>query len=62
LGECPGMISMEKRGTQGFGYDPIFLPDGSEKTFGEMAAEEKNLFSHRGKALEKLVLVLQEKK
>ena len=62
LGECPGMISMEKRGTHGFGYDPIFLPDGSEKTFGEMAAEEKNLFSHRGKALEKLVLVLQEKK
>jgi XTP/dITP diphosphohydrolase len=61
LGECHGMIAVEKRGTHGFGYDPIFLPDGSEKTFGEMTVEEKNRYSHRGNALEKLMKVLQEK-
>ncbi|BAA31042.1 XTP/dITP diphosphatase [Pyrococcus horikoshii] len=46
-----GRISNEKRGTHGFGYDPIFIPEGSEKTFAEMTIEEKNALSHRGKAL-----------
>lgn len=50
LGEVQGVIAREKRGT-GWGFDPIFIPYGSEKTFGEMSIEEKNAFSHRGKAL-----------
>jgi XTP/dITP diphosphohydrolase len=57
-GECKGIISNEQQGKQGFGYDPIFIPNGAKKTFGEMTIEEKNLFSHRGKALEKLILEL----
>ena len=54
-GICKGSIIAERRGTSGFGYDPIFVPDGSEKTFGEMNLEEKNIFSHRKKAFEKLM-------
>jgi XTP/dITP diphosphohydrolase len=50
-----GMILTEKRGTGGFGYDPIFLPDGYSKTLAEMGAEEKNQISHRAKAIGKLV-------
>ncbi|UAY52591.1 RdgB/HAM1 family non-canonical purine NTP pyrophosphatase [Ferruginibacter albus] len=54
-GICKGKIIDEKRGTNGFGYDPIFIPAGSEKTFAEMEMEEKNLFSHRKKAMKKLI-------
>ena len=54
-GICPGTIISEKQGEQGFGYDPVFIPDGADKTFGEMNAGEKALFSHRAKALEKLI-------
>lgn len=54
-GITEGMIMMEKRGNNGFGYDPIFLPNGSDKTFGEMELEEKNKFSHRRKAFEKML-------
>lgn len=50
-GEVKGMITEEKRGEGGFGYDPIFCPEGSEKTFAEMSSEEKNQISHRGRAL-----------
>lgn len=57
-GICEGRIITERRGTRGFGYDPVFIPDGSAKTFGEMDIEEKNLFSHRKKATEKLVAFL----
>jgi XTP/dITP diphosphohydrolase len=57
-GICGGRIINEKRGTDGFGYDPVFIPDGSDKTFGEMKLEEKTLFSHRKKATEKLVAFL----
>ena len=39
------------RGTQGFGYDPLFVPDGHEATFAEMGNEQKNTLSHRGRAL-----------
>ena len=60
IGECKGIISMRKQGTHGFGYDPIFIPDSAEKTFGDMTVEEKNQFSHRGKALEKLATVLKD--
>lgn len=57
-GTCNGMISYEKRGTQGFGYDPLFIPDGETRTFAEMGMIEKNRFSHRKKAAEKLVAFL----
>jgi XTP/dITP diphosphohydrolase len=57
-GECHGTISHKQRGGHGFGYDPIFIPNDDEKTFGEMTIEEKNQFSHRAKALEKLIITL----
>ena len=60
-GICNGSVVPEKRGSLGFGYDPIFVPDGSDKTFAEMDAEEKNRFSHRQKAAAQLVLFLQER-
>lgn len=60
-GECPGTISQIQRGTHGFGFDPIFIPKNEQKTFGEMTLEEKNQFSHRAKALEKLITVLKTK-
>jgi XTP/dITP diphosphohydrolase len=53
-GECKGKISFTKKGDNGFGYDPIFIPGKSDKTFAEMSTSEKNSFSHRGKSLEKL--------
>lgn len=49
-----GKIINEKRGDQGFGYDPVFIPDGKEKTFAQMPLDEKNLISHRARAFEKL--------
>ena len=58
-GICEGTITTEPRGEKGFGYDPIFIPDGSEKTFAEMSIEEKNKYSHRKKATEKLINFLQ---
>ena len=53
-GISKGEISFEMRGTQGFGYDPIFIPEGESRTFGEMETKEKNRYSHRGKSFEKL--------
>lgn len=61
-GICTGKIIEEKRGSMGFGYDPVFIPDGSEKTFAEMPIAEKNIFSHRKKAMAALVLFLQKTK
>lgn len=61
VGVCQGRISTEKRGCKGFGFDPIFIPEGSTRTFGEMNVEEKNMFSHRGKSTQKLILYLREK-
>jgi len=52
-GECAGEIAHEARGTQGFGYDPIFIPKGYKKTFGELGPTTKNRFSHRARALQK---------
>ena len=57
-GICPGTITTQKIGSNGFGYDPVFIPDGSDKTFGEMTMEGKTTFSHRKKATEKLVQFL----
>lgn len=61
-GICEGSIINEKRGEQGFGYDPIFIPTGSGKTFAEMSMGEKNSFSHRKKATDKLVVFLNNYK
>jgi XTP/dITP diphosphohydrolase len=58
LGYAKGRIGLEPKGKTGFGYDPVFLPDGSDKTFAEMAGNEKDLLSHRGKAIEKLTKFL----
>jgi len=54
-GECRGEIVPEWRGEAGFGYDPIFLVPGTGKTFGEMAPEEKRLYSHRARAVRNLL-------
>ena len=59
-GICPGEIINERRGKNGFGYDPVFIPKGSDKTFGEMDMNEKNKFSHRKKAMEKLINFLNK--
>lgn len=59
-GACPGTITHEKRGRSGFGYDPVFMPDGAIHTFAEMSLEEKNLFSHRKKAVDKLLAYLSQ--
>jgi len=55
LGECTGTISDKISGDHGFGYDPIFIPEGENRTFGQMETREKNMFSHRGKSLEKFI-------
>ncbi len=59
FGRAEGRIAHEPRGGQGFGYDPVFLPGGSDRTFAEMTAEEKDGLSHRGKALRKLAEFLR---
>jgi len=61
-GECSGTIITESRGKNGFGYDPIFMPYGSTKTFAEMNSQEKNRFSHRGKAITQLIHYLKKRK
>lgn len=58
-GICEGRILTARQGSGGFGYDPIFIPEGSNRSFAEMSIAEKNLFSHRRKAADKLVLFLQ---
>jgi XTP/dITP diphosphohydrolase len=59
-GLCDGEIINVKKGSGGFGYDPVFVPDGSHLSFAEMTLEEKNKFSHRKKATEKLVAFLNK--
>ena len=56
-----GAIAAEQHGEGGFGYDPLFFPEGGDRTFAEMSGEEKNTISHRGRAVRKLAEFLQEK-
>jgi XTP/dITP diphosphohydrolase len=60
-GETKGRVSQHTRGTGGFGYDPIFIPDlNSEKSFAELSMEQKNKISHRGQAIRKLISFLKK--
>lgn len=58
-GICEGKIIRTEVGKEGFGYDPVFIPDGSDLTFAQMSLEEKNKFSHRKKALLKFIHFLK---
>ncbi len=59
-GLCTGAILTEKQGERGFGYDPVFMPEGYSKSFAEMSLNEKGSLSHRGKAIGKLVTFLSK--
>lgn len=59
-GECHGQIAYEPSGTNGFGYDPIFIVNGTEQTMAELSEEEKNKISHRARALEQMIEFLKE--
>ena len=59
-GKVEGVILEEKNGTSGFGYDPIFRPNGYDETFAQMSIELKNKISHRGLAVKKLVAFLNQ--
>jgi XTP/dITP diphosphohydrolase len=59
-GICNGTIAHEKMGGSGFGYDPIFIPDGAYTSFANMTSAEKNSYSHRKKAMEKLIQFLNK--
>ena len=59
-GTCKGEILTRKQGGKGFGYDPIFKPEGYSTSFAEMSSEEKNKISHRGIAIQKLVQFLKK--
>lgn len=60
-GVAEGHIALRRSGNQGFGYDPVFVPEGGSRTFAEMSLAEKNSISHRARALSKLQAFLQEK-
>jgi XTP/dITP diphosphohydrolase len=60
-GICKGKITTTLKGENGFGYDPVFIPDGSNLHFAEMTMEEKNNFSHRKKATQLLINYLSDK-
>ncbi|MCM1148915.1 MAG: RdgB/HAM1 family non-canonical purine NTP pyrophosphatase [Butyricicoccus sp.] len=59
-GECPGSILTEPRGGGGFGYDPVFLPEGLDRSMAELSEAEKNAISHRGRAMRKFVEELRK--
>ncbi|NLB18763.1 MAG: XTP/dITP diphosphatase [Syntrophomonadaceae bacterium] len=58
-GVCEGRIGFEPQGRGGFGYDPLFIPENFDKTFGQLPAETKNAISHRGQALHRASQILQ---
>ena len=59
-GVVNGVIALSESGSEGFGYDPLFIPEGKDVTFAEMSADEKNSISHRGRAVAELVKVLHK--
>lgn len=59
-GICKGKIAFEMKGNHGFGYDPVFIPSGFKKTFGELSPATKNKLSHRGRAIRKVRKVLKK--
>ena len=59
-GECKGEIALSQSGTHGFGYDPVFLVDGTSKTMADMSEDEKNKISHRSRAMQKLFEYIKE--
>lgn len=59
-GIAKGKVIHERRGSNGFGYDPVFIPEGDNRTFGEMKQAEKNVYSHRRKATDKLIEFLKQ--
>ncbi len=58
---CEGEIILEERGKEGFGFDPIFLPNGYNRTFAELPISEKNKISHRGRAIQSFVRELRKR-
>ena len=60
-GTVEGVIAEKESGSEGFGYDPLFIPNGYDRTFADMSAEEKNAISHRGRAVANLVKLLADK-
>lgn len=58
-GICTGTIAEDQKGNKGFGYDPVFIPDGATRSFAEMSLEEKNQYSHRQKAVTRLIQFLR---
>jgi XTP/dITP diphosphohydrolase len=59
-GVCDGKIALEARGTNGFGYDPVFIPDGFTETFGELSSTVKGKISHRARAIKKIMRFLRD--
>ena len=59
-GRVDGTIATEKRGTAGFGYDPLFVPDGYDQSFAQLGTDIKNTISHRARAVEKLCCFLKQ--
>ena len=59
VGKCFGRIAEKPSGAEGFGYDPLFVPDGHDKSFAELSAEEKNAISHRGRALAEAIKIVE---
>ena len=62
VGKCFGRIAESPSGAAGFGYDPLFVPDGHDRSFAELSADEKNAISHRGRALAEVKRILEENK
>jgi XTP/dITP diphosphohydrolase len=60
-GKVEGVITEEPRGSEGFGYDPVFLPEGFDRTFAEMSQSEKAGISHRGRAVQAFLEYLRKK-
>lgn len=61
IGTCPGAVTESPRGTNGFGYDPVFRPDGFSRTYAELSQEEKNRISHRSRAFKALHEILERR-